>query len=82
MFSPEEKETIESGWERKGFKENLESSILNRWNAGFDTFPDPIQCPVRACKNPLKVEIRDKILLIYCTNCGFEQIIKRHKKTV
>ncbi len=80
IFSPEEKEGIESGWERKKFNESLDKSIVSRFNAGFDNFPDPVVCPVRSCKNPLKIEIRSNTLRLFCANCGFERIIRKRKK--
>ncbi|MBI2550887.1 hypothetical protein HYV73_00895 [Candidatus Uhrbacteria bacterium] len=77
VFNPEMKEFSESGFEAKKFSPDIEKKLLKALDKGKETFPDLIQCPNRQCGNPLKIEMRQESILLYCTNCGWERMLKR-----
>jgi len=56
-------------------EERLRAS-LNR----HETIPtDPIACPVESCGNPVRVEAREGLLQLVCTNCGWRTLIKKNQ---
>ena len=79
VFNPEMKEFSESGFEAKKFSPDMEKKLLKALDDGKEKFPDLIECPNKVCGNPLKVEMRDGFVRVYCTNCGWERLLRKIK---
>ncbi|MBU0614297.1 hypothetical protein KJ766_03395 [Patescibacteria group bacterium] len=77
VLDPEYREQRESFFEQKRFSPEAKKKLLKALNSGKETFADIIQCPNEFCQNPLKVEVKKDSIRVSCTNCGWEQIIKR-----
>jgi hypothetical protein len=76
MFDPESGEKTELYREKRKFSEDIEKSIQARVAEGKESFPDPITCPNADCGMPLQLERIENVIVIKCTNCGFERKIE------
>lgn len=79
MFAPESREKIELYREKHIFSDKIEKELLRKLDAGQETFPDMITCPVQSCRNPIKVEVKVEMIELSCTNCGWNRLIKKQK---
>ena len=79
VFNPELKENRESHFEANRFSPDLTRKLLKALDEGKEKYSDIIQCPVVACRNPLKIEMRKDSVLLKCTNCGLERVLRREK---
>lgn len=77
VFKPELKEYRESGFEANKFSPDLTRKLLKALDEGREKYSDIVQCPVEACGNPLKVEMREDSVLLKCTNCGLERVLRK-----
>jgi hypothetical protein len=78
VFNPEMKEFSESGYEAKKFSPDLEAKLRKTLKEGKETFLDIVQCPNRACGNPLRVELRGDAFHLRCPNCGWQHLVWKH----
>jgi hypothetical protein len=81
VFNPELREDRESKWETNRFSPDLQKKLLKALDDGKDRFPDIVQCPNQSCGNPLKIEMLVDLIYIYCTNCGWENYLKKSTGT-
>ena len=72
VFDPELKENKETNFELNKFSSDFEKKLLLALKQGKEKFPDIIQCPIRTCGNPLKIEMREDSIFLKCTNCNWE----------
>ena len=77
VFNPELKEYSESNFEEKKFSPEIEKRILQEVKKGKEKFPGIIQCPNQSCGSPLKVEVQADFIRLYCTNDGWERMLRR-----
>lgn len=77
VFNPELRENRESKWEANRFSPDLQKKLLKALDDGKDRFPDIVQCPNQSCGNPLKIEMQVDAVHVYCTNCGWESVVRR-----
>jgi len=78
IFSPELKEFSETNFEKNKFSREIETKLLKALSEGKERFPDIVQCPNKACGNPLKVEMEKEEIFLFCTNCGWKQVVRNN----
>ena len=79
MFAPESQEQFEKYKENQIFSEKMEKQIKDKLKNGLESMPDIIVCPNKGCRNPLKVDIKKDIILLFCSNCGWERTIENNR---
>jgi hypothetical protein len=77
VFNPEMKEFSESGIEVNKFSPDMEKKLLKALDDGKEKYPDIIQCPNKFCGTPLMIEMQKDSIRVYCTNCGWENILHK-----
>lgn len=77
IFSPEFKEFSETNFEKNKFSREIEAKLLKALSQGKERFPDIVQCPNKACGNPLKVEMKKEEIVLWCSNCEWEQVVRK-----
>ena len=78
VFNPEPREFKESNFEANKFSPDVERDLRRALEESKETFPDIVQCPNRACGNPLSIELKDGVFHLRCANCGWRHIVKKH----
>ena len=82
IFSPEFKEFSETNFEKNKFSREIETKLLKALSEGKERFPDIVQCPNKSCGNPLKVEMKKEEIFLFCTNCGWEQVVRNNTSQI
>lgn len=82
VFNPELREYRESNFEANRFSPDTQRKLLKALDDGRESFPDIVQCPNPSCGNPLKVEMKVDSIFVYCTNCGWQNILQRRDPAV
>ena len=72
-----DRERTETYWEKRRLNENVEHDLLAKLEAGQESMPDVISCPVASCRCPLTVNFLADRIELACSNCGFRQTVKR-----
>jgi hypothetical protein len=79
MFAPESRENIELYREKNIFSDKVEKELLRKLNMGQETFPNMVTCPVQSCRNPIKVDVKEDMIELTCTNCGWSRLLHKQK---
>lgn len=82
IFNPEQREDRELRYEANKFSPDTERKLLSALKARKETYPDIVQCPIRSCGCPVKVEMEKDFVRLYCTSCGWEKILKQQSNNV
>lgn len=79
VFAPESRESFEKYKENQVFSSEMEKQIKEKLKKGYETIPEIIVCPSKDCRNPVKVEIKEDVIKLFCPNCGWQKEIIKNK---
>ncbi len=77
VFNPELGELSESKFGENKFSSDNEKKLQKAIDEDKETFPDIIQCPQPTCGFPLKLRKMTNHIRVFCSNCGWEKIVKK-----
>jgi len=77
VFNPERGELSESKFSENRFSPENQKKLQQAVDRNKETFPDLFRCPQAKCGFPVKIKKLIDHLRVYCTNCGWETIVKK-----
>jgi len=67
-------EKLERYREQQTVTPELEQKIQDKV-AQHEVYPDIVFCPNQKCGQPIKLQIKEDYICLYCIVCGFEKVL-------